>query len=90
MKIAVLGAGAWGTAISINLCPRHELRLWARDAEHVERLRAERVNQRYLPGCPLPPAIPCPSLIPPCISPMAMGAAGVPAIRTGAPFRSPS
>lgn len=57
MKIAVLGAGAWGTAISINLCPRHELRLWARDAEHVERLRAERVNQRYLPGCPLPPAI---------------------------------
>ena len=57
MKIAVLGAGAWGTAISINLCARHEIRLWARDPAQVERLRAERINRRYLPGYPLPPAI---------------------------------
>lgn len=57
MKIAVLGAGAWGTAISINLCPRHEVWLWARNAGLVERLRTERINQRYLAGCPLSPVI---------------------------------
>jgi len=57
MKIAVLGAGAWGTAISINLCARHEVRLWARDAAHVAALRADRINLRYLPGFALPPAL---------------------------------
>jgi glycerol-3-phosphate dehydrogenase (NAD(P)+) len=57
MKIAVLGAGAWGTAISIVLCARHEVRLWARDAALASALRAERRNQRYLPGLDLPPAI---------------------------------
>jgi len=30
MKLAVLGAGAWGTAISISLAPRHAVTLWAR------------------------------------------------------------
>jgi glycerol-3-phosphate dehydrogenase (NAD(P)+) len=57
MKIAVLGAGAWGTAISIVLCARHEVRLWARDAKLASALRAERRNRRYLPGFELPPAI---------------------------------
>ena len=57
MKIAVLGAGAWGTAISINLCTRHEVRLWARSPAQIERLRADRVNRRYLPDFSLPPAI---------------------------------
>src|SRR3970282_201604 len=57
MRIAVLGAGAWGTAISINLCARHEVRLWARDAAHVAALHADRVNLRYLPGFSLPPAL---------------------------------
>jgi glycerol-3-phosphate dehydrogenase (NAD(P)+) len=57
MKVAVLGAGAWGTAISINLCARHEIRLWGRDPAQIERLRAEGLNRRYLPGFSLPPAI---------------------------------
>lgn len=57
MKIAVLGAGAWGTAISINLCPRHDVRLWARSPAQAEALRAERVNRRYLPEISLPPEI---------------------------------
>jgi len=57
MKIAVLGAGAWGTSISINLCSRHEVRLWARDAAHVAALRADRINLRYLPGFSLPRAL---------------------------------
>ena len=57
MKIAVLGAGAWGTSISVSLCARHDVRLWARDAGLVSALRAERANQRYLPGIGLPPAL---------------------------------
>jgi glycerol-3-phosphate dehydrogenase (NAD(P)+) len=54
MKIAVLGAGAWGTAMAITLCSRHEVRLWARDAALIAALGAARVNNRYLPGFPLP------------------------------------
>jgi len=57
MKIAVLGAGAWGTAIGIYLGARHEVRLWARDAALIAALRAERSNRRYLPGFPLPPSV---------------------------------
>ena len=57
MKIAVLGAGAWGTAISINLCSRHEVRLWTRSTAQIEALRADRANRRYLPDISLPPAI---------------------------------
>src|SRR5258706_5453361 len=57
MKIAVLGAGAWGTAIGIYLGARHEVRLWARDAALIARLRAERSNHRYLPGFSLPPSV---------------------------------
>jgi glycerol-3-phosphate dehydrogenase (NAD(P)+) len=54
MKIAVLGAGAWGTAISIALCARQEIRLWDRDPALVAALRAERSNRRYLPDHRLP------------------------------------
>lgn len=57
MKIAVLGAGAWGTAIGINLCARHEVSLWTRDAALAAALRAERANRRYLPGLTLPAAL---------------------------------
>ena len=57
MKIAVLGAGAWGTAIGISLCARHEVTLWARDAALLAAMRASRSNERYLPGFPLPPAL---------------------------------
>ena len=57
MKIAVLGAGAWGTAIAIVLSSRHTVRLWARDAALAESLRAGRRNLRYLPGFPIPPAV---------------------------------
>ncbi len=57
MKIAVLGAGAWGTAIGIVLQARHEVTLWARDAALIEALRAGRTNRRYLPGFALPSAL---------------------------------
>ncbi len=57
MKLAVLGAGAWGTAISISLARRHTVTLWARDAEQARALAATRTNQRYLPGFTLPDAV---------------------------------
>ena len=57
MRIAVLGAGAWGTAIGIVLAARHEVRLWARDPALAQALRAERRNRRYLPNFPIPAAL---------------------------------
>lgn len=57
MKIAVYGAGAWGTALAANAAARHELVLWARDEAQAQAMRRERENRRYLPGIPLPDGI---------------------------------
>ena len=57
MKIAVLGAGAWGTAIACHAARRHPTRLWARDAALVDEMRRTRRNERYLPGVDLPEAV---------------------------------
>jgi glycerol-3-phosphate dehydrogenase (NAD(P)+) len=57
MKIAVMGAGAWGTAIAIALSARHEVTLWMRSVELCSEIRATRVNARYLPGHHLPAAL---------------------------------
>jgi len=54
MNIAILGAGAWGTALAISLSARHRVTLWARDAEQIAAMSASRRNQRYLPEIPLP------------------------------------
>ncbi len=52
--IAVLGAGAWGTAFACALAGRMETRLWARDADQARTMAASRRNDRYLPGIELP------------------------------------
>ena len=57
MKLALLGAGAWGTALAIVLARAHEVVLWTRSAEFVKNLRDTRMNARYLPGYPLPSEI---------------------------------
>ncbi len=54
MKIAVLGAGAWGTALAAAAATRHEVLLWARDATQAHAIAATRRNGRYLPGIDLP------------------------------------
>ncbi|GAB3490030.1 NAD(P)H-dependent glycerol-3-phosphate dehydrogenase [Curvibacter fontanus] len=58
MKILVLGAGAWGTALAMSASQnpqlRHEVTLWARDAVQAAAMRATRLNARYLPDLPLP------------------------------------
>jgi glycerol-3-phosphate dehydrogenase (NAD(P)+) len=57
MNLAILGAGAWGTALGIAMSAQHRTVLWCRDHRQHERLRAERLNERYLPGIPLPAAL---------------------------------
>ena len=57
MNIAVLGAGAWGTAISVHLATRHHVALWARDAAQAAAMQSSRQNSRYLPGISLPPSV---------------------------------
>ncbi len=47
-KVAVLGAGAWGTALAMNISERHEVSLWARNAGHVSGMRKARANPMYL------------------------------------------
>ena len=56
MRIAILGAGAWGTALAIALAGRHEARLWTRDPGDCARLEGER-ESAYLPGCRIPDAV---------------------------------
>ena len=56
MKILVIGAGAWGTALAVS-AGRHAVTLWARDREQVEMLQTARENRRYLPGVPLPESL---------------------------------
>ncbi|WP_300454003.1 NAD(P)H-dependent glycerol-3-phosphate dehydrogenase [Accumulibacter sp.] len=50
MRLTVLGAGAWGTALAIAFSARHTVTLWARRAEVRRLLREERENHRLLPG----------------------------------------
>ena len=57
MKIAVFGAGAWGTALAVSAARRHEVTLWARDPAQAAAIDRERENRRYLPGIALPPAL---------------------------------
>ena len=63
MKIAVIGAGAWGTALAISAAhaggtsARHQVTLWARDAAQLAAMQAQRLNTRYLPGIALPDAL---------------------------------
>jgi glycerol-3-phosphate dehydrogenase (NAD(P)+) len=58
-RVAVIGAGAWGTALAIALARKggHSIRLWANEAEVVESIAARRRNDLFLPGIVLAPAI---------------------------------
>jgi glycerol-3-phosphate dehydrogenase (NAD(P)+) len=53
--MAILGAGAWGTALSLSLAERGEsVRLWSWEERHVRALRDERENRQFFPGFRLP------------------------------------
>jgi glycerol-3-phosphate dehydrogenase (NAD(P)+) len=54
-RVAVVGAGGWGTALSVLLKDKgHDVFLWARDPEYAELMSRKRENERYLPGVRIP------------------------------------
>jgi len=64
MKILVIGAGAWGTALAVSASLKtvsgqaaHEVSLWARNPALVETVQSTRQNERYLPGITLAPGL---------------------------------
>ncbi len=57
MRIAIFGAGAWGTALAVHAARRHPVTLWARDPAQAAALRHDRRNERYLPGVGFPEGI---------------------------------
>ncbi|TXT24542.1 MAG: glycerol-3-phosphate dehydrogenase (NAD(P)+) [Gallionellaceae bacterium] len=57
MNIAILGAGAWGTALAINLSARHRVTLWTNEVAQAEEMFATRSNRRFLPDAALPPEL---------------------------------
>ncbi|MDO8448913.1 MAG: NAD(P)H-dependent glycerol-3-phosphate dehydrogenase [Rhodoferax sp.] len=68
MKIVVLGAGAWGTALAVsagsNPLAQHAVTLWARDVGQASAMQAQRENARYLGGVALPPTLSVSSVSP--------------------------
>src|SRR5438045_8897729 len=59
-RIAVIGGGAWGTALADLLARKGEfaaVTLWAREPEVVESVNREHVNHTFLPGAPLAPTL---------------------------------
>jgi glycerol-3-phosphate dehydrogenase (NAD(P)+) len=57
VKISVLGAGAWGTALALAAASRHDTLLWTRDARAAQDMAEQRRNLRYLPEVQLPGAL---------------------------------
>ena len=55
-RIAVVGAGAWGTALAIVLgrSGTNHVRLWANEPEVTKSIASNRINERFLPGFILP------------------------------------
>lgn len=61
MHVAIIGAGAWGTALAVSAAAQpqtsHRVSLWARDVAQHNAMRRDRVNSRYLPGIDLPQSL---------------------------------
>lgn len=54
----IVGAGSWGTALALVLGRKDvSVSLWGRDSAEIQRLRASRVNEKYLPGHTLPECV---------------------------------
>ena len=64
LKIAIIGAGAWGTALAISASRQaagHQVQLWTRDAAAAKAMQSQRSNQRYLPDVDFPDSLQCAS-----------------------------
>ena len=59
-RIAVVGAGSWGTALAVHLGRiGHGVRLWVREPDLAAAMRVRRVNDVFLPGIVLPSSVRC-------------------------------
>src|SRR5438067_12382780 len=58
-RIAIIGAGAWGTGLSIVLGRKgtHQVRLWALEKEVRDSISSRRVNELFLPGYSIPNSV---------------------------------
>jgi glycerol-3-phosphate dehydrogenase (NAD(P)+) len=84
VNIAILGAGAWGTALAISASGQHQVRLWARDAAHAAALSGDHVNARYLANCPIPTTVVIDSDLTACLASAQLLIAAVPTGALGA------
>ena len=57
MKLTIIAAGAWGTALAIALSGRHQVTLWTREPEVARDMQEKRENRRFLPGFALPESL---------------------------------
>ena len=58
MRVAVIGGGAWGTALADLLARKGEqVTLWARESEVVDGINLRHVNEMFLPGAALAPSL---------------------------------
>ncbi len=57
MKIIVIGAGAWGTALALRAAHAHDVSLLARDGSQAAQMQTTRINSRYLPDLAFPPSL---------------------------------
>lgn len=57
MKLAVIGAGSWGTTVAAIASANTDVMLWARRPDLAERINHDRTNADYLPGYPLPEGV---------------------------------
>jgi glycerol-3-phosphate dehydrogenase (NAD(P)+) len=58
-QIAIIGAGAWGTGLAVVLGRKgsHRVRIWAYEADVCDSINHQHVNERFLPGRPLPQTV---------------------------------
>ena len=59
LRVAVLGAGSWGTALAALACANADAMLWARDASLARLIAEQRRNSKYLPDVTLPDGLSC-------------------------------
>src|SRR5207248_9601481 len=65
-QIAIIGAGAWGTALASVLARKgtHRVRLWAHEEEVCESIARRHINELFLPECSLPLTVTCTNNMP--------------------------
>ncbi|HWT53319.1 MAG TPA: glycerol-3-phosphate dehydrogenase, partial [Rhodocyclaceae bacterium] len=57
LRVAVLGAGAWGTALALAFSARHQVALWSHAPAEIAALAHDRENKQFLPGFSFPDAL---------------------------------